>query len=188
MKKTTGLLVSLCAMLALVAGCGQGVDNTDTPAHAEAQTTKAKAPATKDADASSKKKSDKGDSSDSLTKKFGSTFTWDDGSSITVSKPKAYKPSKWAAIPKKFPHYVIMTVTLKNGTSDPVDAMMWSLSATTGDAQSEQVFDENTELPTAKILPGKTLKYKVAFGVKKGKDFVVVVQYGFGNADGIYKQ
>lgn len=122
-----------------------------------------------------------------LTKPFGSTFTWDDGVAITVSKPKAYKPDEFAAIIDDSKSFVIVSVTVKNGSEEAVESISLNLRATTGEREAGSVFDDTSTLPTVKVLPGKSLKWSQAFGVDKGAPFVLTVDYGFGNATGIYQ-
>jgi hypothetical protein len=127
-----------------------------------------------------------------LTKPFGSTFTWDDGVAVTVSKPAPFKPSNPEVVKMQDPQsksFVVVDVTLKNGSKEPIDAIMLRLKATTGSREAKQLFDTaaGVDLPTSKILPGADLKWKAAFGVDEGAPFVMTVDYGFGNASGIYK-
>lgn len=163
--------------LAGVVGCGSGSAVSNTPAvtsatPADAATTEA-SPSAAD-----------------LTKTFGSTFTWDDGLAITVSAPQPLPPSEiLTAISPDWSSFVVMDVTVTNGTSAPVPALDLRLQATTGSRQAEAAFDssQGIELPTVDVLPGADLTWKAAFGVEEGQPFVVSVDYGFGNATGYYK-
>lgn len=124
---------------------------------------------------------------ESLTKSFGSTFTWEDGSGITVAEPKVFQPVQFSA-KEKADEYVIMEVTLINGTKEPKNPFSWTISATTGDEEATSVIDVEAGIdpPTGDILPGKERRYKVAFGRKKNAEFIVQVRYGF-NDSGYYK-
>lgn len=174
MRRTIAAALLTALTIAGLTGCMGGISNT--PAEPGGPAPKASSTAADDGE-------DK-----TLSKKFGSTFTWDDGASITVSKPKAFKPSEYSSS-QKFKDHVIMDVTIKNGSDKPIEAILFGTQATTGDAEAEAVFDgeKGVDLPTSKVLPGKSLKYKIAFGVKKGEDFVLSVSYDFGNTDGIYQ-
>lgn len=81
-----------------------------------------------------------------------------------------------------------MDVTLINGTDKPQNPLVWSVQATSGDEEARAVFDSanGVDLPTGDILPGKQRKYKIAFGRKKGAEFIVQVSHGFDDS-GYYK-
>ena len=113
------------------------------------------------------------------TQPFGSTATWPDGVSITVSKPMPFKPSEYAAVGTKAPKYVAVEVTLKNGSKAPVEAMSASLRGTSGDAEAEPVFDgERSTLPSSRVMPGKSLKWRQAFG-QPGGDITITADWSF---------
>lgn len=194
-KRLSSTFFTVACVAALLSGCGQGVENTVEPAAKPANSvtvspTASSGPAANSATVSptaSVEPADEESTPSELTKRFGSTFTWDDGVAITVSKPKTFKKSAYAAGGKDFNSAVSMEVTIKNGSAEPIEAFEVFLKATTGDVEAEAIFDEGIDSPSAKILPGKSLKYKTAFGVNKGQDFVLTVSYGFGNSDGIYQ-
>lgn len=79
-----------------------------------------------------------------------------------------------------------MDVLIENGTAKPIEAVLVSTKATTGDREAHKLFDSGIDLPTAKVLPGKALKYRIAYGVDPGKDFILTVQAGFDRKEGIY--
>lgn len=105
--------------------------------------------------------------------------------SITVGKPAAYTPSV-SAYPSK--PGVIMDVTVKNGSQEPLNPFALTMQATSGEQQAEQIFDveNNIGSPTASVLPGRTIKFKVAF-TKPAGNLTLQVDYGFGNAQGFYE-
>jgi len=51
---------------------------------------------------------------ESKTGAFGQKYTWPDGVAVTVSGPKAYRPSSSAATSQTAVRYVSMTVTVTN--------------------------------------------------------------------------
>ena len=65
-----------------------------------------------------------------------------------------------------------MEITEKNDSDEPVPGG-WALTATTGEIAAEQIFDEGIDSPTSDVMPGKAIRYKAAFGRKKGQDFIV---------------
>ena len=51
---------------------------------------------------------------------FGKSYTWDDGVSVTVGKPKKFKPSEYAYA-EKAKGYLKFTVTAVNKSDKPLD-------------------------------------------------------------------
>ncbi len=63
---------------------------------------------------------------------LGESFSWDNGLTVTLSKPKAYKPSQYVLEYEEFPYrsFVVVTVTVANGSLEPYDpACSWSRSS-----------------------------------------------------------
>lgn len=120
---------------------------------------------------------------------FGQAYKWDDGLQVTISAPKSYKPSRWAAA-KKSKYYLVMTVTVLNGTSATYEPAMFHLSAQSGDSESDQVFDSGKGVgggPDTKLLKGRQAKWKVAFAVQNPKDLVLEVTPDFEHDSVIYQ-
>ena len=182
MRLPKTVLVAICLTLPLAA-CGQSVSNADGPTSSSSSS--AEQPANSEASEAEESPSEAEEPS-SLTKKFGSTFTWDDGVALTVSKPKEFTSGPYAA-PASTKGY-LFDVTVKNGSKEPVEAFAIMLQATSDDQQAEQIFDVEAgiDAPSATLLPGRTIKYKVAF-TKPGDSFTMQVDYGFGNAQGFYE-
>ena len=122
---------------------------------------------------------------ESTTGAFGQKYTWPDGVAVTVSGPKAYRPSSSAATSQAAVRYVSMTVTLTNGSDKNVEATGTSLAVTANGAPAEEVFDSAKGIggsPTSTVLPGKSVTYTVAVGVptKEKADLQVEVRPSFG--------
>lgn len=173
MKNRVIPALALLAVLGLMSGCG-GSTPSNSPASQEAAAVESTPPATQGTDEGDR------DGEGNLTKAFGSTFTWDDGTSVTVTAPKPFKPSAMALEiqqKKELKDYVIMDVTVKNGTKAALNPMMVNIQATTGESDAEAIFDseQGVDLPSADIMPGQSKKWKAAFAREKGKAFVVQV-------------
>ena len=112
--------------------------------------------------------------------KFGSTATWPDGVSLTISKPQPFKPSEYAAGVDGVRKFAVVEVTLSNGGSAPVESLLLSLRATSGDSEAEPVFDsaKGIEMSASRVLPGKSLKWRQVFG-QPGGDLVVTADWNF---------
>jgi hypothetical protein len=115
--------------------------------------------------------------------KFGQTFTWENGSAITVTAPEAYTPSAYAVADANAKGFQVVTVTVKNGTAKAMNPFEVNLQATSGGQQAGQVFDSSKGIspPTADIQPGQSLTWKVVFGEAQPGDLTVQANVGFGS-------
>jgi hypothetical protein len=112
--------------------------------------------------------------------RFGQTTVYENGLEVTLSKLKTFKPSEYSSFGDE-DKYVYFTVTIKNGTGKRYDPSEFYTTATTGDDESEQVFDTDNgfnSAPTTKVRAGKTIKFKIGYGVNNKTDFVVEVTPG----------
>lgn len=112
---------------------------------------------------------------------FGSAFTWQDGLSITVSKPAPYTPSKYAATGKTFTHFVVFDVTIVNKTGAAWDPAMIYATLQSANQEGDRVFD-SSQLPpdpSTKLLNGREVKFKMAFGVADPADLVLEIRPDF---------
>jgi hypothetical protein len=113
--------------------------------------------------------------------KFGETFSYGDGLQITVSKPAPYRPSQYAACDKGVSH-LVWTVTVKNGTTEPYDPSGYSDTVQSGQTEGSSCFDSGKGLegePNTTLLAGRTVTWKVGFGVENPDDVVMEVRPGF---------
>lgn len=166
-----------CVLAVTMTACGSGDPDSPTPTVAETAT----APASQEAPPAGDLESEEATPSEEAAPgiaKFGDAVTLPNGEgTIIVTAPEPYKPSETAFMAgdwDEWDEYVVMTVTEKNDGKEPALAG-WSITATTGDAEAEQVFDSanGVDSPTADVMPGKSITYKIAFGRKKGQDFVL---------------
>ena len=114
---------------------------------------------------------------DSDTALFGETWEYTDGLAVTVSAPQEFEPSATAFAPEGAQAYVLFDVTIVNGTEEAFEPLMIT-SLQSGDAEAEQVFDMENGLngpPTANLLPGRELTFRVGFGVADPNDLVLQV-------------
>lgn len=111
---------------------------------------------------------------------FGQEATWPDGVKVRVSKPTVFKPGEYAAISdKSVKNFVAVDITLTNGSSAAVEASNIVVRATSGDREAEAVFDgDRSTFPSSRVMPGKSLKWRQAFG-KPGRDFLLTVDWGY---------
>ncbi|MFE6459783.1 DUF4352 domain-containing protein [Streptomyces cinereoruber] len=113
----------------------------------------------------------------------GDTSVYDDDLKVTVSDPKAYKPSEFAAGHTEGNKAYQVTVVVENGGKKKFDAALVTLSgrAGTNGVTAEQIFDEKVGAGfQGTVLPGKKATLTVAFDVPKdAKNLTVEVNPGF---------
>lgn len=122
------------------------------------------------------------------TARFGKAFTWEDGLSVTVGKPSNYKPSEWAFGSDKFKSFVVFDVRVVNKTGKPWDPGLMSATMQSSNKEGERVFDSGKlpEEPRTKLLNGREVKFKMAFGVTDPKDLVLEVAPDFSHDSVIF--
>jgi len=110
--------------------------------------------------------------------KFGETVTFD-GLSVGVSAPEAFSPSQYAFGADQAAN-VKFTVTLTNTGSEGYDPVLTFISASSGQQEATQIFDEAlVGAPTTTILPGQAVSYQVGFSVADPAQIVLDVTGGF---------
>ena len=104
------------------------------------------------------------------------------GGGPEVTPPAAERsaePSEYAAGVDGVRKFAVVEVTLSNGSSAPIEASNALLRATSGNGEAGTVFDgDRSTLPTSRVLPGKSLKWRQAFG-QPGGDLVVTADWNF---------
>ena len=96
---------------------------------------------------------------------IGQTFTYRDGTALTVADVKAYKASNPYSVAKDEAAYQ-GTVTVVNGTRSPQNTVTVTINITVAGTAAERVYDALP--PTQDLAPGQTAKIPFAFKVKKG--------------------
>jgi hypothetical protein len=108
---------------------------------------------------------------------FGKSYTWEDGITLTVGKPKKFKPSEYAAA-KKAKGYLKFTVTVVNKSDKPLDLGLTYITVQSSNKEAEEIFDSENDLdstPDTKVLKGRESEFDVGFGVANTKDVVMEV-------------
>lgn len=179
MHKST-LIAALAGVALILTGCGVSASETSDAGQGS------NAPAASQASAGDKtaKPADDSGSDDSAgddaAAKFGAAYTYKDGISVTVSAPKPYKPSEYAAGAEKYKSFVSFEVRLVNKTGSSWDPSVFSATVQSNNEEGEQVFDEGTEgAPDTKLLNGREVKFTIAYGVANPKDIVMEVNPDF---------
>ena len=99
------------------------------------------------------------------TVNIGQTFSYASGLALTVSAPEPFTESNPYIVSRDEAAYEV-TVTIKNGTKDPVGAALITTNVTVNSTPAEQIFDGNS-LPTQDIAVGQQLQEPIRFKVKK---------------------
>lgn len=163
------LTLSALAAAMMLSACGGNVATTSAPATgSNAVTSPAKVAASAAAPSQS-------DNSAGGTHKFGETVKYPDGTSVTIGQPKPFKPSD-TAMADKAAGYVVLDVTVVNGSKKPIEPMMIHLSGQSGDSEAKFVADIEQgvgDTPSTKLLPGRQAKWKQAFTINKPNDLVI---------------
>ena len=128
------------------------------------------------------------ESVDDMTAKFGEAFAWEDGLSLTISKPTAYKPSEYAAAGDKFKKFVVFDVRVVNKTGKTWDPSLLYLTMQSSNQEGDRVFDSSKlgDEPNTKLLNGREAKFKVAFGVADPADLVLEVTPDFDHESALF--
>ncbi|WP_406731727.1 DUF4352 domain-containing protein [Streptomyces sp. NBC_01794] len=171
---TTGAILGLVALILSIVGAvitfkavGDAVDEINK---ATSGTTASKAPAAGKGDkgkgdtADKPKSDDKAKAADTLA--AGDTSIYDDDLKVTVSAPKDFTPSEFAAGHTKGHKAYVVTVVIENAGKEKFDAALLTAEARAGKdgVKSEQIFDQGVgDGFSGKILPGKKATVKYVF-------------------------
>jgi hypothetical protein len=101
----------------------------------------------------------------------------DDGVSLTVGKPKKFKPSAYAAVDRA-KRYLKFTVTVVNKSDKPIDLGLTYIGVQSSNEEADEVFDSGSDLrgpPDTKVLKGRESKSEVGFGVTDPKDVLMEI-------------
>jgi hypothetical protein len=102
-----------------------------------------------------------------------------DGLKITVAAPTEFQPSAGAAEPGQVA--VRLSVTVDNGTSQPIDPSLITVGATSATAPAAPIVDPTNTIngaPDAALGLGQKVTHLVAFSVKDPEDVQVQVTPG----------
>jgi hypothetical protein len=125
--------------------------------------------------------------------KFGQSFSYDDGMTISVAPPKSGQATETAAgATETAGEIMILTVTITNGTKKVFDPSVVSADLNYGPdgTAAQRVFDSAQNLGSGfegKILPGKKQVAKLAFGVPAHPGEVLVsIAPSFSHTDALF--
>ena len=111
---------------------------------------------------------------------YGDTAVWEDGMEVTISEPEGYEPSEYVELSGDG-EPVVMEVTIKNGTDEPFQAHSMHTAASSGGQEAERIYDmeNDIDLPSTDVRPGKEITYKIGYEVKDKGDVDLDLNPGF---------
>lgn len=186
-------ILLVAALGVFLAGCGATV--TSTSDSAPPPPTANSASATPEAPSGESDAPEETPTPNSGTVPFGGTATLSTGVGVSISEPKAFKASKYAAGVIKGGSDMEFTVTIVNDGAENYDPGIFSMSLAggpNGEACSAIFDTENgfNGAPTTTVLPGKRTTFKYAMscppGVKSGDELVADVLVDFIGEDPIF--
>lgn len=96
---------------------------------------------------------------------------------VQVGKPTKHKLNKTDGfVEGKWKAFSAVNVSITNTGTEPLDTSDFWITATTGSRAAAEVFEPGLGNPNVKVLPGKSVRFKTAFGVDKKKPLIVSVQ------------
>lgn len=180
MKNITIITLSAALLLGLSA-CSEGGGPTgeaSTPASAPAAASKVEAPAKAEEPTAT-----------TGTSKFGQVWKYDDGLTITVSKPAAAVGTDTSTAPGQ--PISVYTVTIVNGAATALKPTAFAtVNHGAEGLPAEQVFDSAAGIGATfnnTILPGKRATVKMGFAhPTTAKDVIFSIAPDFGHSDAIF--
>lgn len=163
-RMTRRAALTLAATLAL-SSCGTGAQVLTNPSPPPPTSSSAPGPSETGAPATPEQQPAPQETSSPApgVAKFGETFHYEDGLTVTVGPPKRYVPDEYAVGSKR--DNVSFVVTLTNGTGKRFDPAGLYISASDAKGDVERVFDGRLDSdPTVALRDGKTVTWTIAFG------------------------
>ncbi len=168
----SSIVAALAGAALVFSGCGVSASQTNDAGHGTNVATSAAATHS----AASKKDSSASDDQNEGVAHFGKAYVYEDGLSLTVSAPRSYRPTEYAAGTDGFKTFVSFKVRLVNKTGKPWDPSLFNATVQSGNKEGSQVFDNGLQdAPQTKLLNGREAEFTMAFGVANPKDIVMEV-------------
>jgi hypothetical protein len=109
---------------------------------------------------------------------FDQPFLYEDGLEVTVGAPQPYEPSEWAAGTEGGTSYVVMTVTIVNGSAENFDPAIFYVTASSAGTEATQIYDTDGlgSTPSTAVLPGGSVSFPIAFALNDPAQIVLEVE------------
>ena len=117
------------------------------------------------------------------------TVDYPDGLQVALSTAHVYKPGRWSAGHDNAVG-VRLEITITNNGSEAFDPSLFLVNASYADQPASQIFDSQNDIsgaPQTTLLPGKSIKFPVAFSIPEGPgELQVDVQPSFSHDSAVF--
>jgi hypothetical protein len=120
-----------------------------------------------------------GDPAPAGVQTFGTTVTFEDGSTLTVGRPVPFTPEDVAFGGEDLPHHVKVKLTFVNNSDQVFDPSLTVGSVTSAGSEGEVVYQDDLDGPRGQVPPGKKITWWMGYGVTDAKDVTLTVRMGF---------
>ena len=179
--------LAVSSLALVLAACGAqtpGAESTTDAAGTNAPSTTAAptaAAAAVETEEASETESASASPAEETMPQFGESYTWEDGITIKIGEPKAYKPSESAYVSGDGDP-IVFNVTIVNGTEARFDPAVFHATMQSSNVEAESIYDSAKNLegtPSTTILPKRESSFQLAFAVADKKDLVLEVTPSF---------
>lgn len=171
---TTLFLGLILVAIVLLAGCSAATTPDPKESSASVPTTPAVTEETTDVNS---------------TPSFGEVVTYEDGISVSVSKPADYQPSELADGMIEGQPVVIFEFVITNNSEEAFDPTFAMATVESGGSEGSGVFDTSNDVgfpPQTSVLPGQTVKWNQAWSVADPSNITLEIQVGLGRDKSIF--
>lgn len=105
---------------------------------------------------------------------FGQAYTYKDGLTVKVGRPRPFTPSEYAASGPG--PAIVFTFTVVNKTGAPYDPSLFYATLQSGNKEASEIYDSEKGIngsPQTKVLNGRESQWKAAWNVKNPRDLVL---------------
>ncbi len=120
--------------------------------------------------------------------RFGQSFSYEDGLTVTVGAPQPFRPSESAAFDKA-PAYRSFSITIVNKTGRRFDAASFRTTVQSSNEEAESIYDTARGIegsPSTTLLNGREAKFRIAYSLQDPKDIVMEVNPSFDHEAVVY--
>ncbi|GAB3622643.1 hypothetical protein GCM10027418_07250 [Mariniluteicoccus endophyticus] len=191
MKTATTVILSIAACAALTGCSGIGATpSSSVPTGVNRPAATSTAPVELPSSAPATSATPTPTPTNSGIQEFGQAYAYSDGLTVTVGQPKAYKPSDTAAGADRFPNAVVFDVTVVNKSQKAWDPVLFHATLQSANEEASRIYDSGKlpADPSTKVLPGREVKFKMAFAVADTGDLVMQVQPDFEHDDVLFQK
>lgn len=113
------------------------------------------------------------------TAPYGSTVTFDDGSTLTCTEPARFKPDTYAVYEAKKKFAVKTRCTFVNNSDETFDPALTSGSLSADGEEGASIYQQGLDAPDNPVLPGRKVSWSMGYSVASTKAMELTVSIGF---------